>query len=83
MKILLSSGKESQALYAYPPEIDTASTLPRTLEEKLDKETILISIWQLSPNCEKQKYTVAVNHRDTPLHVIRQAEFVAYKDQKK
>ena len=60
-----------QALYAFPPEIET-SALPLSLEEKLDKEEkFIISIWQLSPSCEKQKYTVAVNHKDTPLHVIR------------
>ena len=61
----------AQALYAFPPEIET-SALPLSLEEKLDKEEkFIISIWQLSPSCEKQKYTVAVNHKDTPLHVIR------------
>ena len=51
-------GKRSQALYAFPPEIET-SPLPRSLEDKLDKEDkFIISIWQLSPSCEKQKYTV-------------------------
>ena len=51
-------GKRSQALYAFPPEIET-NPLPRSLEDKLDKEDkFIISIWQLSPSCEKQKYTV-------------------------
>ena len=51
-------GKKSQALYAFPPEIET-SPLPKSLEDKLDKEDkFIISIWQLSPSCEKQKYTV-------------------------
>ena len=30
-------GKKSQALYAFPPEIET-SLLPKSLEDKLDKE---------------------------------------------
>ena len=51
-------GKKSQALYAFPPEIET-SLLPKSLEDKLDKEgKFIISIWQLSPSCEKHKYTV-------------------------
>ena len=53
-------GKKSQALYAFPPEIET-SPLPKSLEDKLDKEDkFIISIWQLSPSCEKQKYTVLI-----------------------
>ena len=55
-------GKRSQALYAFPPEIET-SPLPRSLEDKLDKEEkFIISIWQLSPSCEKQKYTVKLHN---------------------
>ena len=73
-------GKESQALYAFPPEIAATSQLPRSLEEKLDKDTIIISIWQLSPSCEKQKYTVAVNHHDTPLQVIREAIYKSIRN---
>ena len=69
-KIILTSSY--QAMYAFPPEIET-NTLPKSLEDKLDKEKFIISIWQLSPSCEKQKYTVAVNYKDTPLHVIRHA----------
>ncbi len=33
---------------------------------------LVISIWQLTPSCEKQKYTVAVSHTDTPLMVIKE-----------
>ena len=40
-------GKRSQALYAFPPEIAGTSQLPKSLEEKLDKEHIIISIWQV------------------------------------
>jgi type IV secretory pathway component VirB8 len=33
---------------------------------------LVISIWQLTPSCEKQKYTVAVSHTDTPLQVVKE-----------
>ena len=64
-------GKRSQALYAFPPEV-AGTDLPRSLKEKLENErNIVISIWRLSPSCEKQKYTVAVDHTDTPIQVTR------------
>ena len=73
-------GKRSQALYAFPPEVET-SPLPLSLTEKLiDKDKFIISIWQLSPSCEKQKYTVAVNQSDTPLAVIRHALFKSIRN---
>jgi len=75
-------GKISQALYAFPPEIAGNSQLPKSLEDKLDKEHLIISIWQLSPSCEKQKYTVAVNHKDTPLQVIREAIYKSIRNSK-
>lgn len=69
-------GKRSQALYNFPPEIAGTDVLPKSLQEKLDNgKTIVISIWQLSANCEKQKYTVAVDYRSPPLTVIREAIF--------
>ena len=40
-------GKISQALYAFPPEIAGNSQLPKSLEDKLDKEHLIISIWQV------------------------------------
>ena len=62
-------GKRSLALYAFPPEV-AGTDLPRSLKEKLEDESnIVISIWRLSPSCEKQKYTVAVDHTDTPIQV--------------
>ena len=64
-------GKRSQALYAFPPEV-AGTDLPRSLKEKLENErNIVISIWRLSPSCEKQKYTVAVDHTDTPIQVTK------------
>ena len=62
-------GKRSLALYAFPPEV-AGTDLPRSLKEKLEDESnIVISIWGLSPSCEKQKYTVAVDHRYTLIQV--------------
>ena len=62
-------GKRSLALYAFPPEL-AGPDLPRSLEEKLEDESnIVISIWGLSPSCEKQKYTLAVDHTTTPIQV--------------
>ena len=64
-------GKRSLALYAFPPEV-AGTDLPRSLKEKLENErNIVISIWRLSPSCEKQKYTVAVDHTDTPIQVTQ------------
>ena len=74
-------GKKSQAMYAFPPEIFPSRDLPRSLREKLENDrNIVISIWRLSPSCEKQKYTVAVDHRDTPLQVIREAIYKSIRN---
>lgn len=42
------NGKESQALYAYPPETENSPQLPPSMEGKLDKGHIKIAIWSLS-----------------------------------
>ena len=42
------NGKESQALYAYPPETENSAQLPPSMEGKLDKGHIKIAIWSLS-----------------------------------
>ena len=43
------------------PFLQRSRPLPKSLEDKLDKEDkFIISIWQLSPSCEKQKYTVII-----------------------
>jgi len=74
------NGMESQALYEHPPEIEQCPELPKSLEDKLDKGSLLIAIWQLTPECQKQKYTVAVHPRDTPLQVIREAIYKSIKN---
>jgi len=73
-------GKESQALYEHPPEIEQFPDLPKSLYEKLEKGTLLIAIWQLTPECQKQKYTVAVQPQDSPVQVIREAIYKSIKN---
>lgn len=80
-------GKKSQVLYAYPPEVEDSPELPKSLEEKLKNADgvrgfLVISIWQLTPSCEKQKYTVAVSHTDTPLQVIKEAIYKSIRNSK-
>ncbi|XP_040576946.1 phosphatidylinositol 4,5-bisphosphate 3-kinase catalytic subunit alpha isoform [Lepeophtheirus salmonis] len=68
-------GKESQAFYAFPPEIENDCDLPSMMQSKLEKGRIRVAIWSLTEQSEKQKYTVAVEHSDTPEHIIREAIF--------
>ena len=42
------NGKESQSLYAYPPEIENKPELPKSMEGKLEKGHIKIAVWSLS-----------------------------------
>jgi len=66
-------GLESLSLYAYPPEVENDSELPPTMMDKLDKGAIRVAVWSLSEQREKQKFTVAVDHRAAPDQVIREA----------
>jgi hypothetical protein len=53
-------GKESQAFYAYPPEIENDPNLPSGMRKKLgDEGWIAVAIWSLSEHHEKVKYTVS------------------------
>lgn len=42
------NGLDSQALYAYPPEVESKCDLPESVENKLDCGRIILYIWQLS-----------------------------------
>lgn len=68
-----AGGKESQALYAYPPETENTSDLPTCTLARLEQGAILIQIWSLSDLLEQQYYTVAVHHSDPPEKIIREA----------
>ena len=42
------NGKESEALYAYPPEIENSPVLPKSMEGKMDRGVIRVAVWSLS-----------------------------------
>ena len=55
-------GKESQALYTYPPEIENDPVLPSGMRKKMGNEgSVNVAIWSLSEHHEKVKYTVKVS----------------------
>ena len=41
-------GMETQALFAYPSEVESKSDLPKSMEKKLDRGEIILCIWQLA-----------------------------------
>ncbi|XP_035996739.1 phosphatidylinositol 4,5-bisphosphate 3-kinase catalytic subunit alpha isoform isoform X1 [Fundulus heteroclitus] len=69
-----ASGPHSRALYVYPPNIESTEELPRHIYSKLDKGQIIVVIWVIvSPNNDKQKYTLKINHDCVPEQVIAEA----------
>ena len=63
------NGLEGQALYAYPPEVESKSDLPASIEKKLDKGEIILCIWQMAGS-EQQKFTFRVSKDVFPETVI-------------
>ena len=41
-------GLETQALFAYPADVESKSGLPESVEKKLDRGEIILCIWQLA-----------------------------------
>lgn len=41
-------GQETQALFAYPADVESKSGLPVSVEKKLDRGEIILCIWQLA-----------------------------------
>lgn len=41
-------GLETQALFAYPSEVESKSELPLSVEKKLDRGELILCIWQLA-----------------------------------
>ncbi|XP_061539060.1 phosphatidylinositol 4,5-bisphosphate 3-kinase catalytic subunit alpha isoform-like isoform X2 [Phycodurus eques] len=69
-----ASGPHSRALYVYPPNIESTEELPKHIYSKLDKGQIIVVIWVIvSPNNDKQKYTLKINHDCVPEQVIAEA----------
>uniref|UniRef100_A0A8C6XAR2 Phosphatidylinositol 4,5-bisphosphate 3-kinase catalytic subunit alpha isoform n=1 Tax=Naja naja TaxID=35670 RepID=A0A8C6XAR2_NAJNA len=68
-----ANAPHSRALYVCPPNIES-SDLPKHIYNKLDKGQIIVVIWVIvSPNNDKQKYTLKINHDYVPEQVIAEA----------
>uniref|UniRef100_A0A8B9J8N6 phosphatidylinositol-4,5-bisphosphate 3-kinase n=1 Tax=Astyanax mexicanus TaxID=7994 RepID=A0A8B9J8N6_ASTMX len=68
------NGPHSRALYVYPPNVESSPELPKHIFGKLDKGQIIVVIWVIvSPNNDKQKYTLKINHDCVPEQVIAEA----------
>ncbi|XP_045439656.1 phosphatidylinositol 4,5-bisphosphate 3-kinase catalytic subunit alpha isoform isoform X3 [Pipistrellus kuhlii] len=64
----------SRAMYVYPPNVESSPELPKHIYNKLDKGQIIVVIWVIvSPNNDKQKYTLKINHDYVPEQVIAEA----------
>nr|XP_033780829.1 phosphatidylinositol 4,5-bisphosphate 3-kinase catalytic subunit alpha isoform-like isoform X4 [Geotrypetes seraphini] len=69
-----ASGPHSQALYVYPPNVESTPELPKHIYNKLDKGLIIVTIWVIVfPNNDKQKYTLKIPHDCLPEQVIADA----------
>ncbi|XP_063057894.1 phosphatidylinositol 4,5-bisphosphate 3-kinase catalytic subunit alpha isoform isoform X1 [Engraulis encrasicolus] len=69
-----ANGPHSRALYVYPPNVESSPELPKHIYAKLDKGQIIVVIWVIvSPNNDKQKYTLKINHDCVPEQVIAEA----------
>ncbi|RXM94584.1 Phosphatidylinositol 4,5-bisphosphate 3-kinase catalytic subunit alpha isoform [Acipenser ruthenus] len=67
-------GAHSQALYVYPPNIESTPELPKHIYSKLDKGRLIVTIWVIvSPTNDKQKYTLKTPHDCLPEQVIAEA----------
>ncbi|XP_030043643.1 phosphatidylinositol 4,5-bisphosphate 3-kinase catalytic subunit alpha isoform isoform X1 [Microcaecilia unicolor] len=74
MDLREASGSHSQALYVYPPNVESTPELPKHIYNKLDKGLIIVTIWVIVfPNNDKQKYTLKIPHDCLPEQVIADA----------
>uniref|UniRef100_A0A2K5MPG2 Phosphatidylinositol 4,5-bisphosphate 3-kinase catalytic subunit alpha isoform n=1 Tax=Cercocebus atys TaxID=9531 RepID=A0A2K5MPG2_CERAT len=64
----------SRAMYVYFFFVESSPELPKHIYNKLDKGQIIVVIWFFfSPNNDKQKYTLKINHDCVPEQVIAEA----------
>ncbi|KAI0224779.1 Phosphatidylinositol 4,5-bisphosphate 3-kinase catalytic subunit alpha [Lamellibrachia satsuma] len=71
-----SRGLDGQARYVYPPDIHSSPQLPTHIRDRVENEMcgqLIICIWVVSANGDRQKYTVKVSHKATPEEVIAEA----------
>ncbi|XP_064408941.1 phosphatidylinositol 4,5-bisphosphate 3-kinase catalytic subunit alpha isoform isoform X2 [Latimeria chalumnae] len=74
MDLREANGPHSQALYVYPPNVESIPELPMHIYSKLDKGRIIVTIWVIvSPTNDKQKYTLKIPHDCLPEQVIAEA----------
>uniref|UniRef100_A0A3Q2W4C5 phosphatidylinositol-4,5-bisphosphate 3-kinase n=1 Tax=Haplochromis burtoni TaxID=8153 RepID=A0A3Q2W4C5_HAPBU len=67
-------GAHSQALYVYPPNVESSPQLPQHIYSKLDKGRLIVTIWVIvSPSNSKQKYTLKVSHDSLPEQLIAES----------
>uniref|UniRef100_A0A8K9XHD0 PI3K-RBD domain-containing protein n=1 Tax=Oncorhynchus mykiss TaxID=8022 RepID=A0A8K9XHD0_ONCMY len=60
--------------YVYPPNVESTQELPKHIHGKLNKGQIIVVILVIvSPNNDKQKYTLKINHECVPEQVIAEA----------
>ncbi|XP_051956820.1 phosphatidylinositol 4,5-bisphosphate 3-kinase catalytic subunit alpha isoform isoform X2 [Xyrauchen texanus] len=67
-------GAHTQALYVYPPNVESSPDLPQHIYSKLDKGRLIVTIWVIvSPSNSKQKYTLKIAHDSLPEQLIAEA----------
>lgn len=65
-------GKASEALYAYPPDIESSPILPSHLQTKIKemKNDVVACVWVVSEDNSRSKFSVKVPHDAYPIDVI-------------
>lgn len=65
-------GKASQALYAYPPDLESSPLLPSHLLAKIRemRNDVVFCIWVVSEDGSRSKFSVKVPHDARPINVI-------------
>lgn len=69
-----AGGALTQALYVYPPNVESSPDLPLHLYQRLDQGRLIVTIWVIvSPSNSKQKYTLKVSHSSLPEQLIAES----------
>ncbi|ESO91490.1 hypothetical protein LOTGIDRAFT_205708 [Lottia gigantea] len=66
------NGPHGQALYAYPPDIESSKFLPPHLHQKIraKDDSVIMCVWVVSGNNDRTKYSVKLNISASPTDVI-------------
>lgn len=66
------TSKQSAALYAYPPDLESHVDLPPHLKKKLEKNegNVVCCVWIVSDDGNRNKFSVRVEHMARPIDVI-------------